>query len=198
MRASTQSAALIRDGADGRVHGRGRARAPFDHGDDRIHCSRSTDLLAFVRHERRAPPTAFVSYSSPPTVPSSSRPNTFGSMSTNRSPTAASPPSRASITRSDNAASLSHTSATLFVTAPTCADGRTSHPGRNQPEPVSGPVETGRTHYSLWRPSAPASSVGGCCRQGSAGRFWLRAGWSGGSTNIQRRSPGSAGVAVAV
>jgi hypothetical protein len=75
--------------------------------------------------------------SSQPTVPSSSRPNTFGSSSTNRSPTAASPPSRASITRSDNAASLSHTSATPSVTAPSSTGGRASHQGRNQPESVS-------------------------------------------------------------
>src|SRR5271154_3562557 len=52
------------------------------------------------------------------------------------SPTAASPPSRASIKRSDNAASLSHTSATPSVTAPSSIGGRTSHQGRNQPESV--------------------------------------------------------------
>jgi hypothetical protein len=63
----------------------------------------------------------------PPTVPSSSRPNTFGGSSTNRSPTVASPRSRASITQSDRAASLLYTSATPFVTAPSSTGGRGSH-----------------------------------------------------------------------
>jgi hypothetical protein len=43
-----------------------------------------------------------------------------------RSPPAASPPSRASITRSDNAASLTHTSATPSVIAPYSTGGRAS------------------------------------------------------------------------
>src|SRR6516162_1876454 len=36
------------------------------------------------------------------------------------------------------------------------------------------PLGTRRAHYSPMRqPSVPASPAGGCCRQGSAGRFWL-------------------------
>jgi hypothetical protein len=50
----------------------------------------------------------------------------------NHSPTAASPPSRASIMRSDDAASLSRTSATPSVTAPSSTGGRASHQKRNQ------------------------------------------------------------------
>jgi hypothetical protein len=102
-------------------------------------------LLERLRSEELAPlgsrmrvlcQTAFASCSSQPTVRSSSRPNIFGPSSTNRSPTAALPPSRAWTRRSATAASRSPSSPTSSTTALCSTGGHVSVPGRNQPELV--------------------------------------------------------------
>src|SRR5262249_22103320 len=71
-----------------------------------------------------------------PTVRSSSRPNISGPSLTNRSPTAALTPSRASTRRSATAASPSPSSQTPSAIVPSSTGGHVSVQGRNQPESV--------------------------------------------------------------